>query len=245
MPQLIIASTDIVQDTITAGEPVYRHIRSLRIRPGESVILLDEHQNRYTARLEGFRGHSAVLKIIDRTPVTDGLSGILLAQAALKNENMNTVLQKATELGVDGILPFISRYTSVRIDKDRFLARSRRIIREAVGQCMRSRIPDLYSPALFSELILSRTSVPTIVFHNAPDIPPLHTAADLVRKADSLLLVIGPEGGFSDDEITFARQHNAVIARLGDTILRAETAAIASLSVVSFLRNQDRRPHLL
>lgn len=244
MPQLIITSSDIDHDTIIAGDQLYRHLRSLRVRPRELVTLLDEQHTRYTARLEGFRGQSAVLKILSRSPVMDGHSGILLAQAVIRNENMHTALQKATELGVDALVPFISRYTSIKINSDHFLTRSRKIIREAVGQSMRGRIPELFNPVTYTELILSMPGIDKIVFHNSMDTPDLHDVAELVRRTERIMLVIGPEGGFSEDEILYARQHNAVIARLGDTILRAETAAIAAISIVSFLRTGERHPRL-
>lgn len=151
------------------------------------------------------------------------------------------VLQKATELGVDGILPFVSRYTVVQLKNDSFIKRSNKIIREAVGQSMRQSMPHLYNPTTYEEIITSMPDVRKILFHYGPGTPPLHSFTDLLKPPDALMLIIGPEGGFSGDELQYAKDRKVVVAGLGDRVLRAETAAIAAISIASFLREQYKR----
>ena len=236
MPQFIIASSDIDQNRIIFSGSAFKHVRSLRISFHETVTLLDENANLYQARLTDLGKHSAVFQIIQRMPVQKKRSGILLAQAVIKNDRMNMVFQKATELGVDGILPFISRYTVVKIKKENFITRSNKIIQEAVGQSMRQHIPELFNPTTYQELIASMSGVQKILFHNGPGTPPLHDFTDLLKQPERIMLIIGPEGGFSNDELQYADDHKVVVAGLGNNVLRAETAAIAAISIASFIR---------
>ena len=236
MPQFIIASSDIDGNKIVFSGTAYKHVKSLRISFNETVTLLDEHANQYKARLAELGKHQAVFQIIQRIPVRRKRSGILLAQAVIKNDKMNIVLQKATELGADGILPFISRYTVVKIKDENFITRSNKIIREAVGQSMRQHIPELYHPTTYQKLITSMPGVQKILFHNGPGTPSLHDFTDLLKQPERIMLIIGPEGGFSDDELRYADDHKVVIAGLGDMVLRAETAAIAAISIATFVR---------
>ena len=236
MPQFIIDSSDIEQEKIVFSGSAFKHVKSLRISYHETVTLLDEHANQYTARLAELGKHQAVFQIIQRIPVQKKRSGILLAQAVIKNEKMNMVLQKATELGVDGILPFISRYTVVKIKNENFIMRSNKIIQEAVGQSMRQHIPELFNPTTYQELITSMPMVRKILFHYGPGIPPLRDFTDLLKQPERIMLIIGPEGGFSGDELQYANDHKVVVAGLGNNVLRAETAAIAAICIASFVR---------
>ncbi len=238
MPQFVIASSDIDRERIVFSGTAYKHIRSLRISSQDIIELLDEHANRYTARLEEIKEHKAVFKIINRISLHKKQSGILLAQSVIKSEKMHIALQKATELGVDAIIPFISRYTVVKIKNENFINRYTKIIKEAVGQSMRRHIPILYNPTTYKELITSMPEVHKILFHYGPGIPPLHDFTGLIKQSEHILLIIGPEGGFSEDEIQYAINNDVTVAGLGDNVLRAETAAISAISIISFVRGR-------
>ncbi|MCL4468867.1 MAG: RsmE family RNA methyltransferase, partial [Deltaproteobacteria bacterium] len=135
-----------------------------------------------------------------------------------------------------GIVPFMSRYTVVKIKDDNFIKRSKKIILEAVGQSMRQHIPELYNPTTYQELITSMPMVQKILFHYGPGIPPLHDFTGLLKQPERIMLIIGPEGGFSGDELQYANDHKVIVAGLGNNVLRAETAAIAAISIASFVR---------
>ncbi len=238
MPQFIIASSDIDQGKIVLKGNTYKHLKSLRISSHEIVILLDENGNRYNARLEGTREHKAVFRILDQISMGKKQSGIILAQAVIKNEKMHIVLQKATELGVDVIVPFISKYTIVKIKGENFINRCDRIIREAVSQSMRRNIPKIYNQITYKELITSMSDVHKILFHYGHGVQPLYRFTDIIKQSERIMLIVGPEGGFSEDEIRYANDHMVTVAGLGDNVLRAETAAISAISIASFIREQ-------
>ncbi len=238
MPQFIIASSDIDQGTIVLKGNAYKHVRSLRISSHEIVILLDENENQYTARLEETMDHKAAFKIIDQVTMHKQQSGIILAQAVIKSEKMHIALQKATELGVDIIVPFISKYTIVKIKGENFINRCNKIIKEAVGQSMRRHIPQIYNPLTYKELITSMPEVRKILFHYGPGVKPLYKFINIIKQSERVMLIVGPEGGFSGDEIQYANDHNVAVAGLGDNVLRAETAAISAISIASFIKEQ-------
>lgn len=236
MPQFVISDTDIKDDRITISDDRYKHVKSLRINIGEGATFIDESGSTYAGVLEQLQKHKAVFKILKKTNTDGHGTGIILAQSIIKKDRMLFALQKATELGIDAIIPFTSRYTVVHVKDTNFMNRCNTVIKEAVSQSMRHSIPRLYSPAGYKELIKTMPDVYKILFHNGDDIKPFPAFTDMIKQSVKVMLIIGPEGGFSGDEIGYAREHNVSIAYLGKNILRAETAAIAAISIASFLR---------
>lgn len=236
MPQFIISSSNIKDELVILDDKEYKHIKSLRISSREPVVLLDENSNQYIASLIKIKGHKAIFKIVDLVRKKQKHSGILLAQAIIKYERMRIAIEKATELGVDGIIPFVSVYTVIRVNNEHLSNKYRKVIEEAVRQSMRQHIPQLYPSTTYKELITSMPDVNKVLFHYGKDVPLINTMITTLENNKPLMLIIGPEGGFSEDEIQYARVNHVSIAGLGDNILRAETAAIAAISIASFLR---------
>jgi 16S rRNA (uracil1498-N3)-methyltransferase len=238
MPQFVISYTDIKDDRITISDDRYRHVKSLRINIGERAIFIDESGNTYIGVLDQLQKHKAVFKILKKTNTDGPGTGIILAQSIIKKDRMLVALQKATELGVDAIIPFTSRYTIVHVKDTNFMSRCNAVIKEAVSQSMRHSIPRLYGPADYKELIKTMPGVYKILFHNGDNSKPFPAFIDRIQKSVKVMLIIGPEGGFSEDEIGYAREHSVSIACLGNNILRAETAAMTAISIASFLRTK-------
>lgn len=160
---------------------------------------------------------------------------MLLAQAILKGDHMDWVIQKAGELGVASIIPLIARHGVVRPREDRIaaqLARWQRILTEAAQQSEQWRLP------LIQEPVEART------FFAAPPTPYVmvllerHGGARLwdvplpVEPVDLVAVAVGPEGGWAEEEIDAAQRHGGQAIALGAQILRAETAAIAAVSIL-------------
>ncbi len=238
MPQFIISDADIENDKITISGDRYRHVKSLRLKLGEQTLFINESGGTYVSVLEELQKRKAVFKILKQTTADSSGTGIILAQSVIKKDRMLFALQKATELGVDAIIPFTSRYTVVKIKDTNFMNRCDAVIKEAVGQSMRRRIPHLYGPLGYKELIQTMPDVYKILFHYGDNVEPFSTIQNMLKQASRVMLIIGPEGGFSADEIKYAREHDVYIANLGENILRAETAAIAAMSIVSFIREK-------
>ena len=155
-------------------------------------------------------------------------------------------LQKATELGVEEIIPLKTRFSDIRIPDSKIdirLERWGRIVQEASKQCRRPTVPRVRKPIQFSDfLCLKELSASTrlLFFEKAADLPRLESVL-----SDRIVLCIGPEGGWDSNEIEQARETGYKTFSLGPWILRAETAALAAVSIIQFQisgKISDRRP---
>ncbi|MCL4558848.1 MAG: 16S rRNA (uracil(1498)-N(3))-methyltransferase [Deltaproteobacteria bacterium] len=240
MPQLLISENDVRGHYIVITGPGYKHVRSLRIRIGEEFLFRDESGNGYTGVLKRLTRYSAVFEISGRLSATNSRSGIVLAPSIIKREGMLVAIKKATELGVDAIIPVVSRYTIVKLKNTNFKSKYRAVIKEAVGQCMRPDIPRLYEPTTYEGLFDMAGDACKLLFHVGAGAGQVSAFLREIQQAGKVVLIIGPEGGFSNDEIEVARDHGAHIVGLGSNILRSETAAAAAVSIVSFVREQSK-----
>ncbi|MGB9735415.1 MAG: RsmE family RNA methyltransferase [bacterium] len=236
MPQFVITSSSIKDGLVAVEGKDFKHVKSLRISLNDEVVLLDEKAYQYIARLEKITKQKAIFRILNQFSSSHEPSGIILAQAIIKPHRMQLAIQKATELGVDEIIPFISQYTVVKINQEHFMDRYKKIIKEAVNQSMRAYIPKLHSPITFDKLITTIPESKKILFHYDPSAKPIQEFTETLKDNTPVTLIIGPEGGFSSEEIKYATQYNAVVASLGLNILRSETAAISAISITSFIR---------
>lgn len=237
MPTFFVASDAIVPPTVRITGPLLHHLRqSLRLQPGEMLSVTDDRGTRYRAEIAEVTGHALVGRIVDTTsaPAKAGAS-IILAQALLKGEKMDWVIQKATELGVDRIVPVLSAHSVVRPRADRIehqRARWQRIALEAAQQSERWSLPLLDEPANVAELwSRSKTAASKILLAERSSGASL-TNLPLPGPGGEVWLLIGPEGGWEQEEAAQALQQGFVAVTLGSRILRAETAAIAAMSIV-------------
>ncbi|MCH8055169.1 MAG: 16S rRNA (uracil(1498)-N(3))-methyltransferase [Deltaproteobacteria bacterium] len=164
---------------------------------------------------------------------------VTLAQGLGKGGEMDWVVEKATELGVRTIVPFLSSHTVPRLDSkkiERRHARWKKIALSAAKQSGRTRIPEILGLSEFGDLV--RRPWPCelkLLFWKKESLQGPAQIREKTVRPDSLLLVIGPEGGFSPDEASEAMRHGFKSIRLGKRILKSETAALASLSLIQFL----------
>ena len=197
------------------------HANVLRVRAGEEIELFDSRGDNYLGRYDSPDAVHIIEKAASREPRT----AIHLAMSIIQIDKFELVLQKATELGAQSLIPLITDRMEVRIERIRRKEdRWRKIVLEAVKQSGRSRIPKIEAPTRFDDA-MAREGSKIIFDANAepstgqPDAP--------------ITLFIGPEGGFSDRELNLARQSGAQFQPLGPRRLRAETAAIVAITVVA------------
>ena len=204
---------------IPIGE-LYRQMTSvLRLRKGDVVRFFDGVGNVYEGSIAHVNRDGILAPIQSR--VTQPRGGELnLAIAILKNDRMRWVLEKATELGVTTIIPMITERVVKRPEK--LPPRWNHIVREAAEQSGRAWLPEIREITGF-EKALSTAEHP-IVYSTVAE------PSDLPDTEKPPTLFIGPEGGFTSDEIRFAEHHHAHIASLGAHQLRADTAAIVALA---------------
>jgi 16S rRNA (uracil1498-N3)-methyltransferase len=206
--------------TIALSDEERHHARVLRVREGEEVEVFNVFGRNYLGRFDG-TGIIVLRETANREPAT----AIHLAMSIIQLDKFELVLQKATELGVQSFIPLITDRMELRIERVRGKEeRWRRIVLEAVKQSGRSRIPTIEQAIKFDEAI--NRDGHKIVF----DAGASPSTTDSRRPTTAF---IGPEGGFSERELDLARNAGATFERLGPRRLRAETAALAAVTIIS------------
>ena len=217
------------------------HMRKvLRLRPGEDVVLFDDQGREHEAVIRSYGSRMAVLEIVrSYRPERESPLDVILAQAVGKGEKMDWVVEKATELGVCAILPFFSSYTIPKLEGEKIVKRRARwgkIALSAAKQSGRTKIPEVMEATDFAELIRRPWGCNLkLIFWAGASSEGLGRIKEGRHHIESALLAIGPEGGFSDEEVRRASDRGFVSVRLGSRIMRTETAALSALSVVQSL----------
>jgi 16S rRNA (uracil1498-N3)-methyltransferase len=213
----------IEPETVISGDEFHHSVRVVRLREGEEVEVFDRSGNMARGTAISIGKDQAVITIGDPIPSRESPVAMHLAMALIQPEKFELVLQKGTELGVTSFIPLVTERVEIRPERVAGKAeRWERIVFEAVKQCGRSHVPVIETPARLSD-VLQRDGVK--IFFDADAESPR------VERAGAMTLCIGPEGGWSDEERTQAKQSGAWFQRLGPRRLRAETAAIAALAV--------------
>jgi len=203
-----------------------RHLRTFRLRVGDELVVFDGSGAEYVVRLTevGRRLARGAVLHVDR-PEREASVHLVLAPALLKGPRMDTLVEKATELGVARLAPIV---TDRVVARGEHRERWERIVAAAAKQCGRTRLPIVDSPCPLAQRLAEPEPGLRLVAWEAER---LTRVADLPAVADSALLVTGPEGGFTAGEIELARRHDCRLVGLGARILRAETAAIVAVAL--------------
>jgi 16S rRNA (uracil1498-N3)-methyltransferase len=211
-----------------------RHLRTvLRLGPGDGFTVTDGAGGEYLARIEQLgRGEGRAVIVGRAEPRRESALETILAQAVPKGDRFALVLEKAVELGARGIIPVLSRRTVAARGPAASMARWRRVAESAVAQSGRTLLPTLHAPRPFEELI-SDLSLPVlrILLWEGASVG-LREAVDFTSAPRAVLVAVGPEGGWSEQEVERARQAGFAAVRLGPRTLRTETAGIAALAVL-------------
>lgn len=234
MPRLIVDYANIlINKTIHLSKEDTNYLSNvLRLKRGDSITISNGQGKSFIARIVG-RG---ILEVIDELQeIKEETFNLTLCQALLKGEKMELVIQKATELGIKRIIPFKSSRCIIRDTQK--IERWRRIAKEASEQSGRNVVPEINHLIDFSRLIEEIDN--GLLFWEGESIGLIDKFTELDLNKD-IYLIIGPEGGFSEEEIEKARVKGIITASLGKRILRAETAAITAVAILVFLlQNYD------
>ena len=236
MPRFFVESveSDFVEIT---GEDA-RHIAlSLRMKNGEHLVLCDGKGREADAVIREAFPESVVLDILERkNSAAEPETEVILYQALPKFDKLEYIVQKSVELGVSKIVPVLTSRCISRPDEKTMkkkLERLRKISDEAAKQSGRGKLPEVGEMLSFKNAVLemSKTETPIFFFEHAQY--PLHEIMEK-RTGGKISMMVGSEGGFSDDEAAFASEHGLLIASLGPRILRCETAPVAALSAIMY-----------
>lgn len=239
IPRIFQAGEYIQGSTIELNPDIFQHlIKVLRLKSGDSFILFNGKGSVFTGVISTVSKKSCEVLLQSKQLYEPPLFKMTLAQAIIKPDKMDLVLQKAVELGVTHIVPLISDYCDSKLSQtvlEKKWQHWQKIIVAACEQCGVNYLPELLPAQLFNDWIVSQKNTNAIILDPLAE----KTFAELskqilAKQINQLLLAIGPEGGWSDVEINQAMQQDFIRASLGPRILRAETAAIASLAICQY-----------
>jgi 16S rRNA (uracil1498-N3)-methyltransferase len=218
--------------------PEGRHAATVRrLRPGEAVLLSDGCGGLAHAVVDAAGRDCVDLTVTGRADAAPPAPRVLLAQALVKGERGELAVELATEAGVDGILPWRAARCVARWEEgprgEKALARWRSTVREAAKQARRPWLPIVEEPVTTAALASRVAAVDrAVVLHEAAS----ERLADVpLPERGELLLVVGPEGGVTDDEVDALVSAGARPVRLGAEVLRASTAATVALGALGVL----------
>jgi 16S rRNA (uracil1498-N3)-methyltransferase len=219
---------------VTLESGAARHVtRVLRLRVGEALTVFNGSGGEYAASIEQSQGGRVVVAIGEQRAIErESPLALTLAQGVSRGERMDLVVQKATELGVSGLVPVLTERSVVRLtaqQADRRLNHWRAIAVAACEQSGRNRLPAIASPVPLKDYLRTNTDGSMRLL-----LSPAATAtlADLPRLVSAVTVLIGPEGGLAEAEQEAAVAAGFRPVRLGPRVLRTETAAIAALTLL-------------
>jgi len=228
----------IAENTALIQGEDYNHITTvLRLDVGDSINVFNNEHGEFRALIKEInrRDRTILLSIGDKVREREqNMVKIAAAIALIKKENMELVLEKLTEIGVDEILPVITKRSVIRIkEEEKKQARWEKIINEAVKQCGRISAPVVHTTAgSVEELVKDSGEGIKLLVWEKEERNFLIDEAMKARDAGRILFFIGPEGGFEQSEAVYLIGSGFIPVSMGDTTLRAETAAILAGGVL-------------
>lgn len=213
------------------GEQAEHAARVLRVEAGQKYEISD-NEHVFLAEVTSARKNQVVFQVIEEIPAALPPLRLNLFIALIKFDRLELVIEKATELGVERIVPVLARRSEKGLEKaaGKRLQRWRKIALEASQQSRRARLPDVAEPLKFRDAISSAGGHRLLL--DEGDAPALLASLSGSPARETAALLIGPEGGWTDDEREQAVAAGWTPVSLGPQILRAETAAIAATAVL-------------
>ncbi|MCX8043126.1 MAG: 16S rRNA (uracil(1498)-N(3))-methyltransferase [Desulfobacterota bacterium] len=227
---------------IIEGKEARHAVRVLRLGQGNTIMLFDEDGSVYEGIITDIGKNTVAVDLVTTTYRHDIIQpDIILAAAVLKSDKMDLVVQKCTELGVTKIIPFFSSRTVPQWGSE--AAQKKRshwnnIAVAAVKQSGARTVPLVDMPIPFDAMLQKMSTTDAarfIMWENEKDVTLKHVLHNTARER-SIAVVVGPEGGFTEWEISAARQCGFITTGFGPHVLRAETAAIAVLAIIYYVR---------
>ncbi len=215
----------------------YHALKVLRLTDASELVLFNGDGHPYSANL-AVTGKKAFATIVSKGPA-DQSAPIkrVLAQALLSNDKMAWVIEKAVELGVDDIVLIASQASKVRVDAQRGQAKQQRwqdIVYSACAQCGRNTVPQVIGPLSFEAFVSSNPASSATVLFEPGNFTHFNESLQrlIQNNIETVRILVGPESGFTAEELQFANQHKVVTCSLGWRVLRTETAGLAALAMI-------------
>lgn len=221
-----------VGETIELDAAAMRHLgQVLRLPVGSQIIVFNGQGGAYLCLIVAFEKKHCLASVIAFQPKeVESPIALHLAQGIARGEKMDLIIQKAVELGVTKITPLLTQYCTIALKSDRIerkLEHWNAVIISACEQSGRNKLPILAAPQQLSEFAKTTTETTRLVLHPNGAASPYQ-----FESSESIVAVVGPEGGLSDAEISLLQNHAFTAITVGPRILRTETAAIAALTLL-------------
>ncbi|TAL78948.1 MAG: 16S rRNA (uracil(1498)-N(3))-methyltransferase [Burkholderiaceae bacterium] len=220
-------------------ELAHHALRVLRLKPESDILLFDGRGGQYPAKLvvERKQGYA---RIGAHQPTEVELPGeVTLVQGLPSGDKMDWIIEKAVELGASRLIPIVAQRSVLQLSGERATRRMVRwthIAQSASEQCGRNRIMALSAPRSLQSYLADANLAGQLALLCHPEAA--HTLAQAVAKSgDQIVLMVGPEGGWSDEEQAMAARKGVIPVKFGDRVLRTETAGLALIAAITALKH--------
>jgi len=233
-------SIELDRPCIITGSEAHHILKVLRMGPGDRLTVMDGHGARFQAVIQSATRKAVTVTLEDPLPSPPPSPvEISLCQALLKSGPMDYLIQKTSELGVDAVFPFFSQRTIVRLEEGRLANRLRHwseIGRNAAKQSGRTAPARITAPSSLEALTAkwkTEKGLKAMLWEGEGrrDLKALLRGA---HQTEKFVGIIGPEGGFTEEEVEMSQDAGFIPVSLGNRILRAETAAITLVAIVQY-----------
>lgn len=242
MRRFFVRSIDENKPTVWLGGSEVKHIKTvLRLKPGDMIRLFDGSGSEYEAVIKHLSTTKTELVIARKVAATvESYPQLIVAQGFLRQKKMDTLVRQLCELGMTQWMPFFSERSVPRPDEKRLAARLQRwqkIVQESFKQCGRSILPEITPPVSFEEVLAvgQACELKFIFWENESRPLPQKSGIRTKKLGHRIFVVLGPEGGFTPQEIEKAKGCGFEVAGLGPRILRAETATLAACTLMQYI----------
>jgi 16S rRNA (uracil1498-N3)-methyltransferase len=237
-PRFFISPEQVSGQSITiSGEDVHHIVKVLRMKTGDELLLCDGTGSEYSVKIAQVNKSDITTEVKARSGREIRYPLITLGQGLPKSDKMDWIVQKATELGVANIVPLVTERTIVKIkDEGKRISRWQKIAREAAMQSNRADIPAVGRIVSYNDFLRTpNAELPTLFLLPWEEgTVPIKGILRANPGMKNIVVLIGPEGGFSAHEAEAAQGKGFHLVSLGPNILRTETAAIAVLSMIGY-----------
>lgn len=220
---------------------VSHHIRVRRLKAGQQIVLFDGSGTEVIANLAFEKSGQAIAVLSEIHAIDRELPyQVTLVQGIASQDRMDWVVEKAVELGVTSLVPVTANRSVVKLTGDRAAKRTAQWQKQVISaseQCGRNRLMQIHAPCTIDQAIMHLRSVPMLLCHLSPEAMPLDDDAVLhaIKTRQACSIIVGPEGGWDDDEAQRWIAAGAYPITLGHRTLRTETAGIAAVSGLVWL----------
>lgn len=239
MARLFVEPALLGNDRVRLADEDARYLtRVLRLGPGHRVTLFDGQGREADAEIERADRHGVELRVDERRRVERAAGPSLTLMVGLaRGEKLDLVVQKATELGAHRVVPVATARAVLELDERRAESRQARwlkIAREAARQSGRADVPEIAAPTSFAQAMATVDAALKLLFWEEARANGLRERLGAMTPPASVAIVVGPEGGLTAAEVELARAAGFLVVGLGPRTLRAETAALAALTIVNY-----------